>query len=75
MTAKDDSLDLKAVRAAFSADDAAKLAIARTEGPLWMAVDKAHTWVFVDENGTPGDEFRVAGPVFGAPEFYEGDAE
>ncbi|MET9024950.1 hypothetical protein ABZW96_04930 [Nocardia sp. NPDC004168] len=75
MTAKDDSPDLTAVRAAFSADDAAKLAIARTEGPLWMAVDKPQTWVFVDENGTQGDEFRIAGPVFGTPELYQGDAE
>ncbi|MER7454332.1 hypothetical protein ABTW96_29045 [Nocardia beijingensis] len=75
MTAKDAFPDLEAVRAAFSADDAAKLAIARTEGPLWMAVDKPQTWVFVDENGTPGDEFNAAGPVFGAPQLYEGDAE
>jgi hypothetical protein len=65
---------LDAVRAAFEADDAAKLAIARTEGPLWMAVDKPQTWVLVDEDGTPGEEFSV-GPTFGASEPHEGDAE
>ncbi|MGW4714531.1 hypothetical protein [Nocardia sp. NPDC004260] len=69
------SAALEAVRAVFEADDAAKLAIARKDGPLWMAVDKPQTWVLVAEDGTPGDEFTIAGPIFGAPELYEGDAE
>ncbi|WP_067476656.1 hypothetical protein [Nocardia amamiensis] len=69
------SAALEAVRATFGADDAAKLAIARTEGPLWMAVDKPQTWALVDEYGTPGDEFTVVGPAFSAPGLREGDAE
>ncbi|MGW4329211.1 hypothetical protein ACWEKR_25360 [Nocardia sp. NPDC004573] len=69
------STELEAVRAIFSADDAAELAIARKDGALWMAVDKSRTWALVDEYGTPGDEFTVVGPTFGTPELYEGDAE
>ncbi|WP_280309105.1 hypothetical protein [Nocardia abscessus] len=69
------SLALEAVRAAFDADDAAKLAIARSKGPLWMAVDKSQTWVLVDEDGTPGEEVSVVGPAVGTPELHEGDAE
>ncbi|MGW4325472.1 hypothetical protein ACWEKR_06225 [Nocardia sp. NPDC004573] len=69
------SAELEAVRATFAADDAAKLAIARKDGPLWMAVDKPQTWALVDDDGTPGDEFTVIAPAFGAPELHEGDAE
>ncbi|WP_159846139.1 hypothetical protein [Nocardia sp. CY41] len=69
------SAELDAVRAIFTADDAAKLAIARKDGPLWMAVDKSQTWALVDEYGTPGDEFTIVGTAFGTPELNEGDAE
>ncbi|MBF6224840.1 hypothetical protein IU470_06920 [Nocardia abscessus] len=69
------SAELEAVRATFTADDAAELAIARKDGPLWMAVDKPQTWALVDEDGTLGDEFTVISPAFGAPQLYEGDAE
>ncbi|WP_280242293.1 hypothetical protein [Nocardia abscessus] len=52
-----------------------KLAIARTEGPLWMAVNKPQTWALVNEDGTSGEEFTVVAPAFGAAELHEGDAE
>ncbi|MGW4090809.1 hypothetical protein [Nocardia sp. NPDC004750] len=69
------SAELEATIAIFTADDAAKLAIARSEGPIWMAVDKPQTWALVDEYGTRGDEFTIIGPAFSAPELRKGDAE
>ncbi|WP_063021481.1 hypothetical protein [Nocardia niwae] len=69
------SAELEAVRATFTADNAVKLAIARKDGPMWMAVDKPQTWALVDEDGVPGDEFTVISPAFGAPELREGGAE